>query len=266
MKTFVIDVKRCNGCHNCQIACKDEHAGNDWTPIARPQPETGHFWMKLEQEVRGTVPKVKVAYRPHLCMHCDKAPCMDVCPVRAIYKRVDGLVIIDPVNCTGCRDCLDACPYGAIYFNEGLKLAQKCTGCAHLLDGGWKEPRCVDACPTNAIRFLDEDDARGEVWKPDLKDSVKPRVYYLGFPGRFITGTVYDPHEKEVVIGAGCTLAELATGKVLTTKTDDFGDFWFDDLGEGKFDLEIRADGKVTSFTGLETIGKDINLGDIPMV
>ena len=130
--------------------------------------------------MRGTVPKVKVAYRPHLCMHCGEAPCMDACPVEgAMYRREDGLVIIDPVKCTGCRNCVDACPYKVIYFNEGLNIAQKCTGCAHLLDEGWKEPRCVDACPTLAIRFLDEKEAAkeiagSEVWRPELKEELKP--------------------------------------------------------------------------------------------
>jgi tetrathionate reductase subunit B len=301
-KLFVIDVRKCNGCHTCQVACKDEHVGNDWTPIAKPQPETGQFWLKLEQEVRGTVPKVKVAYRPHLCMHCDKAPCMDACPIeRVIYKREDGLVIIDPVKCTGCRNCIEACPYKVIYFNEGLNIAQKCTGCAHLIDDGWKEPRCADACPTGVIRFLDEDEAsellghsashewghssedqetrgvspdpqpaRGvsqlEVWKPELRDRVKPRVYYLNLPGRFVAGCVYDPKEKEVIIGATCTLTESETGKALSTVTDDFGDFWFEGLPEGEYDLEIRMDGKAKSFAAIDTRGKDINLGDIPFV
>ncbi len=180
-KVFVVDLSICNGCYTCQFACKDEHCGNDWTPIAKPQPEIGQFWMKLTERVRGTVPKVKVAYRPHFCMHCDDAPCMEACPVEgAIYKREDGLVIIDPEKCTGCRNCMDACPYGVIYFNEGLNIAQKCTGCAHLLDDGWAEPRCVDACPTLALRLLDEDDAEtqaliadAEVWKPELKDQVQ---------------------------------------------------------------------------------------------
>ena len=270
-KVFVIDISKCNGCHACQVVCKDEHVGNDWTPIAKSQPDTGHFWLKLTQKVRGTVPKVKVAYRPHLCMHCGEAPCMDACPVEgAIYERDDGLVIIDPVKCTGCRNCVDACPYKVIFFNEELNIAQKCTGCAHLLDDGWKEPRCVDACPTAAIRLLDETEAKeaiseSEVWKPELKNKLKPRVYYLNLPGKFIAGTVYDPVEKEVIIDAACTLTETGNGKKFNTKTDNYGDFWFEGLKEGEYNLQIKMGGKVESFANLDTTEKDINLGDIPL-
>ena len=161
MKVFVHDVSICNGCYNCQIACKDEHVANDWTPIAKPQPDTGQFWLKLNENVRGTGPQGKDGLYPILCKHCDDAPCMEACPVEgAIYRREDGLVIIDPVKCTGCKNCVDACPYGAIYFNEDLNIAQKCTGCAHLLDSGWKEPRCVDACPTLAFKFMEESEAK----------------------------------------------------------------------------------------------------------
>lgn len=270
-KVFIIDVDKCNGCLVCQIACKDEHVGNDWTPVSKSQPETGHFWLKLEQEVRGTVPKVKVAYRPHLCMHCDNAPCMNACPVKgAIYKRTDGLVIIDPVKCTGCRNCMDICPYKVIFFNEELNIAQKCTGCAHLLDDGWKQPRCADACPTMAIRLIDEKEAKEDismstVWKPELKDRVKPRVYYRNLPGRFIAGTIYDPVEKEVIIGADCTLIEVNGGKIFHTETDSYGDFWFKGLKEGMFNLQIKSGGKFRSYTNLDTTGKDINLGDVPL-
>ena len=270
-KVFVIDINKCNGCHACQVVCKDEHVGNDWTPIAKSQPDTGHFWLKLTQKVRGTVPKVKVSYRPHLCMHCDEAPCMDACPVEeAIYERDDGLVIIDPVKCTGCRNCADACPYKVIFFNEELNIAQKCTGCAHLLDDGWKEPRCVDACPTTAIRLLDETEAKeiiaeSEVWKPELKNKLKPRVYYMNLPGKFIAGTVYDPVEKEVIIDAACTLTETGSGETFNIKTDDYGDFWFEGLKEGEFNLQIKAGSKVESFANLDTTEKDINLGDIPL-
>jgi tetrathionate reductase subunit B len=270
-KVFVIDIKKCNGCHACQIVCKDEHVGNDWTPIAKPQPDTGQFWMELTQRVRGTVPKVKVAYRPHLCMHCDNAPCIEACPVEgAVYKREDGLVIIDGDKCSGCKLCVDACPYDVIYFNEDLNIAQKCTGCAHLLDNGWEEPRCADACPTEALRLMDEDDAKAlisdaRVWKPELKDEVKPRVYYLNLPGRFIAGTVYDPNEKEVIIDADCILTEASSGRKLNTKTDSYGDFWFEGLKEGEYSLQIVKGDKKESFEKLDTTQEDINLGDIPM-
>jgi Fe-S-cluster-containing dehydrogenase component len=279
MKVFVFDTSICNGCYCCQIACKDEHCGNDWTPYAKPQPETGQFWLKLTEHVRGTVPKVKVHYVARLCNHCDAPVCLDACGVEgAIYKREDGLVVIDPEACTGCTNCALACPYGVIYMNDSLHIAQKCTGCAHLLDAGWKEPRCVDACPTGALKFLEESEAAGivagvEVPEPDR--GLSPRVYYRNLPKKFIAGTVYDPVKKEVIRGATCTLRKLADvvgggvgsgdGGLLTVRTDGFGDFWFEGLEVATYSLEIAADGfTARSFAGLNT-ERDINLGDIAL-
>jgi tetrathionate reductase subunit B len=268
-KVFVIDVGICNGCYSCQIACKDEHVGNDWSPIAKPQPDTGQFWLKLEEYIRGTVPKVKMHYIPLICQHCDNAPCMPSCPVEAIYKREDGLVIIDANKCNGCKNCVDACPYHAIYWNESLNLAQKCTGCAHLIDGGeWKVPRCADSCPTEAIKFGEESEfkaliAKAELVKPELK-GTKPRVYYLNIPKKFIGGTVYDPIAKEVIIGGTLTLTG-PKAKTYTATTDAFGDFWFHGLADGDYKLKIEAKGfAAKSFDNLN-LGKDINLGDIPL-
>ncbi len=270
MKVFVIDVGICNGCYSCQIACKDEHVGNDWTPIAKPQPDTGQFWMRQTEHIGGTVPKVKMHYIPIPCQHCDEAPCIPACPIEnTIYKRDDGLVIIDPEKCTGCQACVDACPYNAIFFNESLNIAQKCTGCAHLLDGGeWKIPRCADACPTEAIKFGEEADfkdeiAKAEVLKPEL--GAKPRVYYLNIPKKFIAGTVYDPLEKEVVIGATCTLTGPKASKKATTTTDGFGDFWFQGLADGLYSLKIDAKGFATKTFDKISTEKDVNLGDIPL-
>ena len=268
MKAFVIDVSRCNGCYCCQIACKDEHVGNDWTPYAKPQPDTGQFWLKQNEFVRGTVPKVKASYRPVLCMHCDDAPCIPACPIEgAIYKRDDGLVIIDPVKCTGCKNCVDSCPYGVIYFNEDLNIAQKCTGCAHLLDNGWTVPRCVDVCPTEAIKFGEESElkeliSKAEILNPEYK--AKPRVYYLNLPRKFVAGTVYDPKEKEVIIGATCTLTDSGSGKKVTATTDGFGDFWFEGLEVSTFSLEIKSNGKAKTIDSIST-EVDVNLGDIPI-
>jgi sulfite dehydrogenase (quinone) subunit SoeB len=268
MKVFVFDASKCNGCHSCQVACKDEHVGNDWMPYAKPQPVTGQFWYKLNEQVRGSIPKVKVAYVPTLCMHCDDAPCIPACPSTAISQREDGLVWIDPAKCTGSQLCMDACPYGAISFNQGLKLAQKCTGCAHLLDRGWPitEPRCVDACITGALVFGEEADlkdliAKAEVLEPKFGDPPKVRVYYLNLPKRFVAGTVYDPATQEVVIGANLTLSGDGNA---TATTDEFGDFWFEGLKVGNFSLKIEAAGKTKTMSDIST-EKDINLGDIAL-
>ena len=145
-------------------------------------------------------------------MHCENAPCIEYCPIEgAIYRRDDGLVIIDPEKCTGCRECVDRCPYRAIYFNENLYIAQKCTGCAHLLDDGWEVPRCVDACPTEAIKFGEESEfadeiARAEVVHPE--GGYKPRVYYLNRMKRFVAGTVLRPGGKR-----GYHRGDLYTGR-----------------------------------------------------
>jgi len=267
MKAFVVDVSICNGCYCCQIACKDEHVGNDWTPYAKPQPDTGQFWLKLNEFVRGTVPKVKMHYLPVLCMHCDDAPCIKSCPIEgALYKRPDGLVIIDSVKCTGCKNCVDSCPYNVIYFNDDLNIAQKCTGCAHLLDSDWKEPRCVDVCPTGALKFVEESEIKDLIGKAEVLNpefGAKPRVYYLNIPRKFIAGTVYDPVQKEVIIGATCTLTK--NGTKLTKTTDGFGDFWFEGLDEGTYSLKIEAQGFPTKTISSISTQTDVNLGDIPL-
>jgi len=265
-KVMVIDVGKCNGCYNCQISCKDEHVANDWTPIAKPQPNTGHFWTRIEEHIRGQIPKVKMAYMHHMCQHCDNAPCITACRNHAIYKREDGAVIIDPAKCTGQKNCLDACPYGAIYFNEGLNIAQKCTWCAHLLDRGWKEPRCVDVCPTGAFSFGEEEDFKEQITRAEvLKPEYKPRVFYIGIPKRFIAGAVYDPEADECLEGALVTLKDIKGKKIASVKTDIYGDFWFEGLKTGEYALAIEKTGYLPQKMEKVSTEKDINVGDIAL-
>jgi len=278
-KALVIDVAKCTGCYCCQIACKDEHAENDWSPYAKPQPDTGHFWLKINEIERGTTPKVKVTYIPYLCMHCDNPPCIQACPIRAITKRPDGIVLINPDKCDGCRalesgpKCIKACPYNVIYFNEQLKIAQKCTLCAHILDGVdplVKVPRCVEVCPHNAIIFGEYGDLKGliekaEVLKPEA--NTQPRVYYLNLPKPFIAGEVYDPELDEVIEGAKVTATDLTSGKTYYTETDEFGDFWLQNLEKDHtYKLTVEKDGYITWTLDEIKVEKDVNLGEITLL
>jgi len=268
-KALIINYDICNGCYNCQVACKDEHVGNDWTPYAKPQPATGQFWMKITDMVRGTVPKVRVTYLHDICQHCDEAPCVPACKAQAIYKRDDGIVIIDPDKCRGHRNCLDACPYRVIYFNWDLNIAQKCTMCAHLLDDGWKEPRCVDACPTGALKFGEEEDLKEEIGGSEIlhpEFEAKPRVYYIGLPKSFVAGAVYSPEEDECVQDAVATLTDSDTGEKFTAKTDNFGDFWFEDMKvDHTYSLRIEKDEYHPQEMGDIRTAKDVNVGDIEL-
>ncbi|MCD7791963.1 MAG: 4Fe-4S binding protein [Oscillospiraceae bacterium] len=266
MKAFVVDVAKCTGCYNCQLACKTEHAENDWMPYTKPQPKTGHFWCKLEEHVRGSRPKLDIYYLSRHCNHCENPSCIPACPEHAITKRPDGLVEIDQEKCSGCRECLAACPYEAIYFNDECGVAQKCTGCAHLLDNTDLIPRCVDACPTGTIKFGEKeelmDDIEGaETLMPET--GCRPQVYYRNIPRQFVAGTVYDPESEEIIEGARCRLTQGPRG--WDAYTDDFGDFWIKDIPVGIYDLIITAPGyKLKAFYGLRT-RECQNLGDIAM-
>jgi tetrathionate reductase subunit B len=271
-KVLLIDLAICNGCHNCQIACKDEHVGNDWSPIAKPQPDTGQFWNKVVNLERGTVPKVQVTYHHSICQHCGDAPCIDACAAHAIYRRPDGVVIIDPQKCRGNQLCLEACPYeNVIYFNHDLNIAQKCTFCAHLLDRGWTETRCSDACPTGAFTFGDEDDPRikeklaaAEALKPELP--TRPRVYYLDLPKKWIAGAVLDPQDDVCVEGATVTATNKETGATLTVSTDNYGDFWLRNLADGSYTILVEKPGYLAKKLGpVDATTADQNVGDVEL-
>ena len=268
-KVFVIDVARCTGCYSCQTACKDEYCGNDWSPYSKPQPVMGQFWLHLLERQEGSTPKVKVNYTPTLCNHCENPACLTACSKGAISRHEDhGFVIIEPDKCDGCGDCAKACPYDSIYMNAELKIAQKCTGCAHLLDNGFSLPRCVEACPTDALKFGDEETLTREIEGTDVlkpREGTKPNVFYRNLPGRFIGGLVYDPVSKTVVENAKVRL--LSGGKRRDAVSDIFGDFWFKDLPAGWYDLYIDAEGYATEAIRDIHVPEDnsVNLGDIAL-
>jgi ferredoxin len=112
------------------------------------------------------------------------------------------------------------------------------------LDNGYKLPRCVEACPTDAMLFGEYEDLKDEVLGAEVlkpEEGLKPQVYYRNVPGQFIAGTVYDPAEEEVLIGA--RVRAVSGGKHIETFTDAYGDFWLKDLAIGKWDVFIEAKG-----------------------
>ncbi len=270
---MMIDVSRCTGCYNCFLACKDEYCGNDYLGYSASQPSTGHYWMRLVERERGTYPKVKLAYIPTPCMQCGEASCINGASNGAVYRRDDGIVIIDPGKAKGRKDIVFSCPYRVIYWNEEKGIPQKCTFCAHLLDEGWKEPRCVETCPTGALVFGDLDDPNSEISTLISSQDVEflhpeyglnPGVCYVGLPKRFVAGEVVlseDP--DECAEGVKVTLVSENSEK--QTKTDAFGDFEFEWLEPNK-EVVIKFDheGYAPKEFSLK-LRTDVNLGEITL-
>lgn len=271
---FIIDVAKCWDCNNCFISCNDEHQGNDWPGYTLAQPNHDHRWMDVMRMERGQYPLIDVAYRPTPCMHCQDAPCVKAAN-GAITQREDGIVLIDPEKSKGMKDLLTSCPYGAIYWNEESNIPQKCTMCAHLLDDGWKQPRCVQACFTGALRFehLEQDELSALIESEGLEQlhperGTRPNVFYKNlhrFDKVFIAGSVALQEDGilDCVKGAKVTLYQNNT-KISEVVTDAFGDFKFDQLSEnsGDYSVEIETESKSPQSLQVE-LGKSMNLGTI---
>ncbi|MFW6373752.1 MAG: 4Fe-4S dicluster domain-containing protein [Thermodesulfobacteriota bacterium] len=249
---LVIDVAKCENCNNCFLACKDEHCGNDWPGYSISQPDHGHRWMNILRKERGQYPFVDMAYLPKPCLHCDPAPCMAAVPDGTIFKREDGIVLVDPVKAKGRKEIAEACPYGAIWWNEAQATAQKCTLCAHLLDRGWKKPRCVQACPTGAltIHHIQDSEAREMIRFRRLeilenkKAPTSAQVLYQNlyrFKRVFIAGSVAFGRDSTAECAAGATVELHKKGERIDRKTTDaFGVFKFDGLPENSGDYKIQ--------------------------
>ncbi len=267
---MIIDVTRCNGCYNCFLACKDEFCGNEFPPYSLSQPDTGHYWMRIIEKERGKYPKVKVSYIPIPCMHCEEASCIKASQDGEIYRRPDGIVIIDPEKSKGKKYLISTCPYRVIYWNEEKEIPQKCIFCAHLLDNGWKKPRCVEVCPSEALIFGDLDDPESEVskrFKSNRLESLHPeyglkeKVFYTGLPKIFIAGSVVLGDKDECAEGAKVTLRCGKERKVIIS--NNFGDFEFEGL-DSKKTYHLKVEHKGYETYEIEVNPKtDVYLGDI---
>jgi phenylacetyl-CoA:acceptor oxidoreductase subunit 1 len=208
---MVINLERCVRCHACTVACKKEN-----------QTPKGVSWHRILDSEYGKFPNSTRSFLPMPCMHCETAPCLEVCPTGATYRRPDGIVLVDYAKCIGCKYCMQACPYGARHFIDAIRgyyasgvtdwegegyaqhqvgVVEKCTFCVHRIDAGVKAgltpgvdreatPACVITCPTEARIFGDLDHENSDVSKLVAKASrvkehlgTKPSVYYVGFKG-----------------------------------------------------------------------------------
>jgi molybdopterin-containing oxidoreductase family iron-sulfur binding subunit len=176
---MVIDTRKCVGCHACTVAC-----------IAENKLPPGVVYRPVITEQQGKYPRQITRFFPRPCMQCDNPSCVSVCPVRATWKRPDGVVIVDYDKCIGCRYCLTACPYGARtsdfgnYYTEHtpeiqpyerqptneynkswsreghdspVGNARKCHFCLHRIEQGLL-PQCVSTCIGRANYFGDAND------------------------------------------------------------------------------------------------------------
>lgn len=218
---FVIDQRKCIGCHACTVACKAEHD----VPIG-----VYRTWVKYIE--KGEFPHSRRYFLVNRCNHCDNAPCVKICPTRALYTRADGIVDFDGSRCIGCKSCMQACPYDALYIDPNSHTAAKCNYCAHRTEVGL-EPACAVVCPEHAIIAGDMHNPESEIAHILAREPVrtrkpeqgtKPNVYYLGaeeaainpemasdeLPHMTMWSTLLKPHyEDESAIDATKSLRTL---------------------------------------------------------
>lgn len=165
---FVIDNRKCIGCHACTTACKAEHE----VPVG-----VNRTWVK--QVEKGEFPHSRRLFSVMRCNHCTDAPCVEICPVEALFTREDGIVDFDKDRCIACKSCMQACPYDALYIDPETHTAAKCNYCAHRVDIGL-EPACVNVCPEHAIISGDMDNAETEIAQLLARQPVKVRKQEKG--------------------------------------------------------------------------------------
>ena len=174
---FAIDLRKCIGCHACTIACKAEHQ----IPVG-----VNRCWVKTVE--KGTFPDTRRFFFPVLCNQCEEAPCVRICPTRALFKRRDRIVDLNSDSCIGCRACMEACPYDQLFIDPNTHTAEKCNFCANRVENKLL-PACVSVCPTECRIFGDLDDPSSEVARIVQREAYAvrkpekgtgPKVFYLG--------------------------------------------------------------------------------------
>ncbi|MDH5403191.1 MAG: polysulfide reductase NrfD [Candidatus Heimdallarchaeota archaeon] len=173
---FVIDNRKCIGCHACTIACKAEHD----VPIG-----VFRTWVKYIE--KGVYPDTRRLFSVMRCNHCEDAPCVNICPVTALYTRADGIVDFDGTRCIACKSCMQACPYDALYIDPNTQTAAKCNYCSNRIELGL-QPACVVVCPEQAIISGDINNPETEISKLLARQTVSvrkqekgtsPKVFYI---------------------------------------------------------------------------------------
>ena len=173
---FLIDQRRCIGCHACTVACKQEQD----VPLG-----VFRTWVKYIE--KGAFPNTRRHFTVLRCNHCDDAPCVAICPTKALYRRADGIVDFDTSRCIGCKSCMQACPYDALYIDPREHTAMKCNFCAHRVDVGLK-PACEIVCPETAIVSGDLDDPASKISQLVAREPVsvrkpeqgtQPKLFYI---------------------------------------------------------------------------------------
>ncbi|MFQ5867624.1 MAG: 4Fe-4S dicluster domain-containing protein [bacterium] len=134
-KILYIDLNRCLYCRSCEVACEREHHG------------TSYMFVTLLED-RYSVPLS--------CRHCEKNPCLEVCPTKAIEKTEEGAIVLYAMKCIGCKLCAIICPFGILQLDEIDKVVKKCDLCIHRLKEG-KDPACVVTCPAKATSYEEFD-------------------------------------------------------------------------------------------------------------
>ena len=173
---FILDNRKCIGCHACTVACKSEHR----VPIG-----VNRTWVKYIE--KGTFPDSRRYFTVMRCNHCENPPCVDICPVGALFQRDDGIVDFNNQRCIGCKSCTQACPYDSLYIDPDSMTAAKCNFCAHRIDQGLN-PACVTICPEEAIICGDMDNphsaiskimGRNQLQTRKAEKGTTPKLYYI---------------------------------------------------------------------------------------